>query len=263
MRKRIISALRVVIFISILIVPYIATAQSTGQPKVHLHETPPPQQVTTSGGALGLSLQSSFSLLDGEDQVLMAFEIVDASYDIEGESYAAVVQELEVPWTVVYLIDTSKTLGGFATGATFKNVKNILATSVEAIPVNSNISVMSFANEAPTAMEFTQDKEAATDAIRNLAASGSGNSCMNDGLYEAVNKLTGAPGRKAVILFTASADDCARRTPQEVVDLAQQNQVQIYPVGLQGYSITKGELDSLAGPTGGVADLRDESALSF
>jgi hypothetical protein len=263
MQKRIISSLQAIIFISILIFSNVANAQSTGQPKVHLHETPPPQQVTTSGGALGLSLQSSFSLLDGEDQVLMAFEIVDATYDIEGESYTAVLQELEVPWTVIYLIDTSKTLGGFSTGPTFKNVKNILATSVEAIPDNSNIAVMSFANGAPTALEFTQDTEAATTAIRNLAASGSGNSCMNDGLYEAVNKLGGAPGRKAVILFTASADDCARRTAQEVVDFAQQNQVQIYPVGLQGYSITKDELDSLAGPTGGVAELRDESALSF
>ena len=263
MQKRIITSLRAAIFISILIISHVANAQSTGQPKIHLHATPPPQQVTTSGGALGLSLQSSFSLLDAEDQVLMAFEIVDAVYDIQGESYTAVVQELEVPWTVVYLIDTSKTLGGFSTGPTFKNVKNILATSVEAIPDNSNIAVMSFANGAPTALEFTQDKEAVTNAIRNLAASGSGNSCMNDGLYEAVNKLSRAPGRKAVILFTASADDCARRTPQEVVDLAHQNQVQIYPVGLQGYSITKGELDSLAGPSGGVAELRDESGLSF
>ena len=182
MQKRIISTLQAVIFISILIFSSVANAQSTGQPKVHLHETPPPQQVTTSGGALGLSLQSSFSMLDGEDQVLMAFEIVDATYDIQGESYTAVIQELEVPWTVIYLIDTSKTLGGFSTGPTFKNVKNILATSVEAIPDNSNIAVMSFANGAPTALEFTQDTEAVATAIRNLAASGSGNSCMNDGL---------------------------------------------------------------------------------
>ena len=75
MQKRIISLLRAVIIISILIFPHVTNAQSTGQPKIILHETPPPQQVTTSGGALGLSLQSSFSLLDGDDQVptFMAF----------------------------------------------------------------------------------------------------------------------------------------------------------------------------------------------
>jgi hypothetical protein len=243
--------------------PLVAFAQTTGQPKIHLHETPPPLQVTTAGGAVGLSLQPSFTLLDGEDQVLMAFEIVDANIDIEGESYTAVVQELEVPWTIIYLVDTSKTLGGFATSPTFKNIKNILATSVEALPDNSNIAVMSFASSTSTAMEFNQDTEIATTAIRNLTASRLGTSCMNNGLYDAVNKLSGAPGRKAIILVTASADDCARRTPQEVGDLAQSNQVQIYPVGLQGYSITQNSLDALAQPTGGLAELRDEGGLSF
>jgi hypothetical protein len=246
-----------------LTAPWITFAQSSGQPQLHLHEIPPPLQVTTSGGAVGLSIQPSFSILDAEDQVLMAFEIVDATVDIEGESYTAVVQEDEVPWTIVYLVDTSKTLGGFSTSPTFKNVKNILATSVEALPDNSNIAVMSFASGTSTQMEFNQDTEIATNALRNLTANLSGNSCMNNGLYDAINKLGGAPGRKAVILLTAGTDDCARRTPAEVVDLALANSVQIYPVGLQGYTVTQAELDALADPTGGLADLRDESGLSF
>jgi hypothetical protein len=257
------NSLKLSFLLAILIIPLAAFAQTSGQLKIHLHETPPPLQVTTAGGALGLSLQPSFSLLDGENQVLMAFEIVDANIDIEGESYTAVVQELEVPWTIIYLVDTSKTLGGFATSPTFKNIKNILATSVEALPDNSNIAVMSFANGTSTAMEFNQDTELATTSIRNLFASSSGNSCMNDGLYDAINKLSGAPGRKAVILITASADDCARRTPQEVGNLAQSNRVQVYPVGLQGYTITQNDLDTIAQPTGGLAELREESALSF
>ena len=61
----------------------------------------------------------------------------------------------------------------------------------------------------------------------------------------------------------AGTDNCASRTPAEVVDLARANRVQIYAVGLQGYTITAAELDALAGPTGGLADLRGESALSF
>jgi hypothetical protein len=112
-------------------------------------------------------------------------------------------------------------------------------------------------------MEFNQDTEIATTTLRNLTASLSGNTCMNDGLYNAINKLSGAPGRKAVILFTAGADDCGQRTPTEVVDLALTNGVQIYPVGLQGYTITQAELDALAGPTGGLSEFRDESGLSF
>jgi hypothetical protein len=263
MLKQLSNFLKLSLLSAILIIPFAVFAQTSGQPKIHLHETPPPLQVTTAGGAVGLSLQPSFSLLDGEDQVLMAFEIEDANIDIEGESYSAVVQELEVPWTIIYLVDTSKTLGGFSTSPTFKNIKNILATSVEALPDNSNIAVMSFASGTSTAMEFNQDTELATTSIRNLTASGLGTSCMNDGLYDAINKLSGAPGRKAVILVTASADDCGRKTPQEVGDLALSNQVQIYPVGLQGYAITQNALDLLTLPTGGLAEIRDESGLSF
>jgi pSer/pThr/pTyr-binding forkhead associated (FHA) protein len=263
MLRKLSNPLKLSLLITIIIIPLAVFAQTSGQPKIHLHETPPPLQVTTAGGALGLSLQPSFSLLDGENQVLMAFEIVDANIDIEGESYTAVVQELEVPWTIIYLVDTSITLGGFSTSPTFKNLKNILATSVEALPDNSNIAVMSFASGTTTAMEFNQDTELATTAIRNLIASSSGSSCMNDGLYDAINKLSGAPGRKAVILITASADDCARRTPQEVGNLAQSNRVQIYPVGLQGYTITQNDLDTLAQPTGGLAEVRDEGGISF
>jgi hypothetical protein len=263
MLRRNSKTLTLKLLITCSILPLAAFAQTSGQPQIHLHETPPPLQVTTAGGAVGLSLQPSFSLLDGEDQVLMNFEIVDANIDIDGVPYTAVVQELEVPWTIIYVVDTSKTLGGFSTSPTFKNIKNILATSVEALPDDSNIAVMSFASGTSTAMEFNQDSELATTAIRNLTASSSGNSCLNDGLYNAINKLSGAPGRKAVILVTASADDCARRTPQEVGNLAQSNRVQIYPVGLQGYTITRNDLDALALPTGGLAELRDESGLSF
>jgi hypothetical protein len=263
MHNRFSISLFVCLTITSLFVPLTVLAQTSGQPQLHLHEVPSPLQVTTSGGAVGLSIQPSFSVLDGENQVLMAFEIVDATINIEDESYTAVVQEYEVPWTIIYLVDTSKTLGDFSTSATFKNIKNILATSVEALPDNSNIAVMSFANGTTTQMEFNQDTEIATTALRNLTASYSGNTCMNDGLYDAINKLGGAPGRKAVILFTAGADDCARRTATEVVDLALSNGVQIYPVGLQGYTITQAELDALADPTGGLADLRPESALSF
>jgi hypothetical protein len=82
-------------------------------------------------------------------------------------------------------------------------------------------------------------------------------------LYEAVNKLSGAPGRRAVIVFTASADDCFNRSAPEVLNLARANRVQIYPVGLQGYTVTQEELDALAGPSGGLAELRDEGTLGF
>lgn len=243
--------------------PLIASAQTSGQSNIRIHETSDPQQVTTAAGYIGLSLQTAFSLLDAEDQVMMDFEIENATFELGDDTYPAVIQELETPWTVVLLIDTSITMGGYAASSTFKAVKNAIASVVGGIPQNSNIAVISFDDGAPTKLEFTQKKDSVTASITGLRAKSSGNSCLNNGLYEAVNKLSGAPGRRAVIVFTASADDCATRTAQEVVDLAHANRVQIYPIGLQGYTITREELDALADPAGGLAEFRDEGTLGF
>jgi Mg-chelatase subunit ChlD len=246
-----------------LFFPLIVSAQNPGQSKIHIHETSEPQQVTTVSGSLGLLLQTSFSVLDAEDQVLMAFEIESATFELEGNSYPAVVQEVDVPWTIVLLIDASKTMGGYTASSTFKAVKTAIATMVTGIPQNADIALLKFDNDAPTVVDFTEDKEAIADALKYLPAVSYGDSCLNNSLYEAVNKLSGAPGRRAVIVITASADDCYERSTPEVLDLARANQVQIYPVGLQGYTITQEELDAIAGPSGGLAELRDEGTLGF
>jgi hypothetical protein len=153
---------------------------------------------------------------------------------------------------------------GIATaGGAFKNARTALATAAGSIPDGANIAVLRFDDEVPTVQEFTQAKEAIGKAIDGLRAKGFGNSCLNDGLYEAVNKLGGAPGRRAVLVFTASADNCANRTTLDVTNLARQNRVQIYAAGLQGYAVTVDTLQALAEPTGGLAELKPESTLGF
>ncbi len=251
------------LFLLLLFIPAIVYAQSTGQAVVHIHETPDPQPVTTASGAVGLSLQTTFSLLDQDDQVLMAFEIENASIELGGDSYTAIVQELDVPWTVVLLVDGSTTLGGYTTSSAFKAAKTAITSAMSALPDNTSVAILTFDQGVRTKLEFTQSKEALAPVIRNLGASSSGNSCLNNALYEAVNMLGGAPGRRAVIAFTASADTCATRSAQDVADLAQKNQVQIYMAGLQGYSTTEEALDTLANSTGGIAEFRDEGTLGF
>ena len=243
-----------------LLIPLGAAAQGSG---IHIHETPNPQQVTTASGAVGLSLQPSFSLLDSENQVMMAFEVESATIELEGNSFPALVQELETPWTIVVLVDASRTMGGFAAAATFKTVRSAMSSAIGGVPENTNIALLTFDDGVQTRLEFTQETDKVNAALRGVIAKSFGNSCLNNGLSEAVNKLSGAPGRRAVILFTASADDCATRTTQEVVDLALRNGVQIYPVGLLGYAITQEALSALADPTGGLSELKDESTLGF
>jgi hypothetical protein len=163
----------------------------------------------------------------------------------------------------VILVDASRTMGIATAGGAFKNARTALATAAGSIPEGANIAVLRFDDEVPTVQEFTQSKEAISKAIDGLRAKGFGNSCLNDGLYEAVNKLGGAPGRRAVLVFTASADNCANRTPLDVINLAHQNRVQIYAAGLQGYAVTAETLQALAEPTGGLAELKPDSTLGF
>ncbi len=248
---------------TLIAMPLAAAAQAPGEAHIHIHETPEPQQVTTTTGAVGLSLMTVFSLLDPNNQLMTSFEIQDATITVDNDKYKAEVQELETPWTVVVLADTSKNLGSFSSAAEFKFARTSLATAITGLPDNTQMALMTFASTPSTAEEFTQKKETISTAISRLRASGSGNSCLNNGLYQAVNKLSGATGRKAVIVFTASSDDCAERTPQEVVNLAQQNGVQIYGVGLKGYTITLDELKALTEPTGGLAEIRDQTGLVF
>ena len=243
-----------------LLIPLGVAAQGSG---IHIHETPNPEQVTTASGAVGLSLQPSFSLLDSANQVLMAFEVENATIAVEGNSFPALIQELETPWSIVMLVDASVNMGGFSAAATFKNVRNALSSAIGGVPENTNIALLTFDDQAQTRLEFTQETDAINAALRGVIPKSFGESCLNNGLYEAVNKLSGAPGRRAVIAFTASADSCATRTAQEVVDLALQNGVQVYPVGLEGYTITQDELSALADPTGGLSELKDEGTLGF
>ncbi len=246
-----------------ILLPFIPMLQGSGQSRIHIHETPAPEQVTTATGAVGLSLRTAFTLLDAEDQVLQSFEIENASFEVEGNSYSALIEELETPWSLVMLVDASKTFASLSGQAAFKDVRNALGSAAGQLPDSATLAIMAFDDAAPTLLSFTQSDEQIGAAIRGLRPKTFGKSCMYNAIYEAVNKLAGAPGRRAVIVFTASADDCATRTAQEVINLAEQNRVQIYAVGLLGYTITQADLDALADPSGGISELKDEETLGF
>jgi hypothetical protein len=263
MRKPLPAIWLVCLLLALATMPLVALAQTEGQSTIHIHDVAEPQPVTTSTGSTGLSLDTTFSLLDADQQVLREVEIDSGSIELDGDSYGAIVQGVKTPWSVVLLVDGSSTMGNFRASADFKTATTTLANSIGQAPQDTTYALISFDDLAPTSLEFTNDSESVTSAIKRLRAKASGHSCLNDGLYEAINKLSGAPGRRAVVVFTASADDCATRSVQDVVGLAKENRVQIYAVGLQGYSITDGDLNALVTPTGGLYTIKDASTLSF
>jgi hypothetical protein len=263
MRKPLLTLWLVCVWAALAALPFPALAQTAGQSTIHIHNVADPEPVTTATGSTGLSLDTTFSLLDADQQVLREVEIDSGSIELDGDSYGSIVQGVKTPWSIVLLVDASSTMGNFRASADFKTATTTLANSLGQAPQGTTYALMSFEDLAPTALEFTNDNESVTNAIKRLRAKSGGHSCLNDGLYEAINKLGGAPGRRAVLVFTASADDCATHSVQDVVGLAEDNHVQIYAVGLEGYSITDGDLNALVEPTGGLYTIKDASTLSF
>ncbi|HEY4668024.1 MAG TPA: vWA domain-containing protein, partial [Anaerolineales bacterium] len=168
-----------------------------GPSTIHIHETLEPQQSTSTSGNLGLLLQTTFSLLDGEGQVLRA-DIESGTFELQGDAYPATVEALETPWSLVLLIDASKTLGTGTASATWKSVRSTIGSALGGFPENSNIAILKFDDTAPIVLEFTQAKDRLSAAVQTLTPKPSGGSCLNEGVYQAVNKLGGAPGRRAV-----------------------------------------------------------------
>ena len=240
----------------------VAHAQATG-PTVHIHAVDPPQSVTPeTGGLPGLFLRATFSLLD-PNGTIMTSEIENATLRLGGDLYSSKFSKLETDWSVVLLVDTSGTMNVGSGFTDSRGIRDSLIRALENAPDSASFALIPFSDRAPTAVEFTADREKLGNAIKALRPQGGRQACLNDGLYEAIAKLGNAPGRRAVFAVTASADSCATRSTQNVVDFANQNEVELYAVGIDGYTTTARELEAFTQPTGGLSEMRGISELSF
>jgi|GEM_PF-1177418 len=239
-----------------------AQAQSPG-PTIHVHAVDPPESVIPeTGGLPGLLLRATFSLLDANSTIMTA-DIENATLRLGGDLYSSKFSKLETEWSVVLLVDTSGTMNVGSGFNDFRVVRDSLGRAIGNAPESVRFALIPFFDRAPTAIEFTSDRDRLGTAIKNLRPQGGTPACLNDGLYEATAKLSNAPGRRAVIAITASADTCATRSTQNVVDFARQNDVELYAVGVDGYTITPQELESFALPSGGISEMRGASELAF
>lgn len=243
-------------------VPPAAQAQTTG-PSLLVHEVEPPQTVVPEGGGLpGLFLRATFSLLDANGTIVQT-DIEYANLRLGGAVYTSKISKLESDLSVVLLMDTSGTMSVGRAYTDFRALRDSLMRSLENAPESAKFALIPFADRAPTTVEFTSDRERVTQAVKALQPQSGKPACLNDALYEAIAKLSNAPGRRAVIAITASADGCATRSTQAVVDFANENRVDLYALGVEGYTSTRQELDALTLPTGGLSEARGVSELGF
>jgi len=240
----------------------VAHAQATG-PTVYVHAVDPPQSVIPeTGGLPGLLLRATFSILDANGTI-MTSEIENTTLRLGGDLYSSKFSKLETDWSVVLLVDTSGTMNVGSGFNDSRGIRDSLIRALENAPDSASFALIPFSDRAPTVVEFTADREKLGNAIKALRPQGGRQACLNDGLYEAIAKLSNAPGRRAVVAVTASADSCATRSSQNVVDFANQNEVELYAVGIDGYTTTARELEAFTQPTGGLSEMRGISELSF
>ena len=239
-----------------------AQAQTAG-PTVHIHAVEPPKSVTPeTGGLPGLFLRATFSLLDANGTIMKS-DIENATLRLAGDAYSSKFSKLETDWSVVLLVDTSGTMSNGRAFTDFLGLRAGLTRSLASAPEKASFALIPFSDRAPTLVAFTPDREKLGNALKSLRPEYGKPACLNDGLYEAIAKLASAPGRRAVFAITASADTCATRSTQNVVDFANQNNVELYAVGIDGYTITPQELEAFAQPTGGLSETRNASELNF
>jgi len=243
--------------------PLLARAQDSPL-LVRLHDVRGPLNVQDPSGLPGLALEVDFSLLNTADgQLATDAEPASAFLDLtSGLGFPATIKKTAEPWSVVIVLDASRNVAAPRLAEPYKKAREAFASLIGTFPQGSNLAVLTFQNQPATIQAFIQDSGKVAERVRG-ALSGQGESCLNAGLFEAANLLTGATGRRAIFLLTASADACGNRVPQDVVTLAQRNHIQIYAVGLRGYSITEAELQTFTEPTGGVYRMREQDEALF
>lgn len=234
-----------------------ASAQSVGSIYIH---TGPFTQPVENGTALSFFM--TFTILEPDGQVKTKAKIESASLLVGPDQYPVNPGGVPGSWSTVMLVDASQTLANAAVQETYATLRSIIANTLKKAPTDGKVSVLSFSDTTQILTPFINDVDQAGEAVRNIQATG-GNACLFDGVYQAINHLTGTSGRRAVVIFTASKEGCFNRPPDQVVQFARDNDVQIYAVGLEGYTATLDELRALTEPTGGLANFKDEKTFIF
>ena len=241
-----------------------AAAGAQGQPVIHVHNLSGPVEITDPNGLPALRATIDFTLLNASGEVMSGIELASATLDLDdGSRNPAPVTEIGEPWSVVLVLDNSRTL--FVAGASnaLKSAREDAINAMASLPDGSNIAVLTVSDKVAIIQDFTLKKEDVQNVLlRQWRPVNVALSQMYDGAMEALAQLERAPGRRAMIILTASANTSSILA-QQVAERANQNDVQIYGVAMRGFAAVPEQLEALAAPTGGLVDTRDAADINF
>jgi Ca-activated chloride channel homolog len=165
-------------------------------------------------------------------------------------------RETDVPLTIVLLIDTS---GSVRYKLSFEQdaATQFLYSSLR--PGRDKAAMFTFETTVDLRQDYTDDAQLLVNAVRKTRAGGG--TRLYDALYFILNKtFAGREGRRGIILLTDGEDNSSRRSPQEVVEAAQRNNVAIYAISVNSFGTpvneaarSDGVLEMFAAETGGTA----------
>jgi VWFA-related protein len=174
--------------------------------------------------------------------------------DGQPQSITHFSREIDVPLTIVVLMDTS---GSVWDKLRFekKAAAEFFFTAVR--PGRDQAALVTFDHDIEVQQDYTDNQAAlASRAGRVIAGGGTR---LYDALHFVIeHKLNGPQERKLVVLITDGDDQKSRRSPEEVIDLAQRNNVAIYAISMNALGVKPKEsdrsdqiLEMLAAETGG------------
>ena len=110
--------------------------------------------------------------------------------------------------------------------------KDAISQMVTKIGIQNNVGVVLFESGATTISYLTPDKEKTIDAISSIQQ-GQGATAIGDGLALGIDMASSIPDKKGVIvLLSDGVHNSGLVTPQEAIQYAKINGVQIHTIGL-------------------------------
>ncbi len=253
-----------IVFSMVLSLLILSSVQAqAGLPKIYVNRLSPVEG-EGPGGFKGVLLTWDFILLNENGQVISDADVDSARVTLQdGDSRDAQVNLTEAPWSVVILVDASINMANANTA--LKDALQALASSLDQLPNGSSIAILKFDEEPATVLKFSEEKEALQKALQEGITPNkkSKKACLNNGAYEAVSMLSSTSSRRALILLTASTDNCEERQASDVAKFAQENSVQIYAVGIEGQPVNQDQLAQMTGSTGGLVAMKKPDMVDF
>jgi len=150
---------------------------------------------------------------------------------------------------IILAVDTS---GSMRAGTALADAQTAAKAFLSQLGPKNQAGLIVFAEQADLVEDFTSDLDSLQAAVEGLTAEPNARTALYEAAFEASERMVQvAPGRKAILILTDGTDTVGGFTLKDAVDKAQEANVPIYTVGLQGSQFDPAPSRQLAESTGG------------